>query len=179
MNIGPSFQFIANCVGWARDGDGYRLDLADGTTREATQAEVLDAARASVIVRIRAERERRQQSDGFPVTLPGLGLVRFHSDPHSRSQHAGLYAAATLALMQGGTAASPVIDPQTGQQVQWRTMGGAMVPLSVGVLLTLLQASMAREGAVHAAADAHIAAVNALETPEAVLAYDWSTGWPA
>jgi hypothetical protein len=162
-----------------REGAAYRLDFSDGTSREATQAEVLDAAKAAILPRIRAERERRQLADGFPVTLPGLGTVRFHSDAHSRSQHAGLYAAATLALMQGGTAASPVLDPQTGQQVQWRTMGGALVPLSVGVLLTLLQASMAREGAVHAAADAHIAAVEAMTDAEAVLAYDFSTGWPA
>jgi hypothetical protein len=163
-------QLVAGCVSAAGSGP-YTLTFSDGTSREATAAEVRAAALALVTERIRAERLRRQTELGFPVTLPGVGAVRFHSDSHSRSQHAGLYATAQLMLMQGATQATPIGNPQ----VQWRTMGGVMVPLTVGVLLALLQASLAHEAAVHAAADAHIAAAALLDDP---LAYDYSTGWP-
>lgn len=157
--------------GWYSSNDTVVQAIIDAYTPADQKAWAL----AQVVPAIKAERERRQVTGGFPVTLPDVGLVRFHSDAHSRSQHAGLYAAATLTLMEGGSAASPVMDPATGKQVMWRTMSGAMVPLSVGALLTLLQASMSHEGAIHAAADAHIAAATASADP---LAYDYSTGWP-
>jgi len=134
------------------------------------------AAVAIITGRIKAERLRRQTELGFPVTLTELGTVRFHSDAHSRSQHSGLYASATLTLMQGGTPATPLMDPATEQQVTWTAMSGVQVPLTVGVLLTLLQASMANEGAIHGAANAHIAAAAQAADP---LAYDFSAGWPA
>lgn len=162
------------------NGDGTAsitewLSAEPQPTPEQIAAAMLPAARASVIPRIKAERERRQQSDGFPVTLPGLGAVRFHSDPHSRSQHAGLFALANSILLQGGTPGTPIGSPQ----VQWRTIGGQAVPLTVGVVLALMQAALLREASVHAAADAHIAAVQALTDADAVLAYDFSTDWPA
>jgi hypothetical protein len=159
----------------ANDGSGDRLVSWHRPEPQPTPAEIeaarKPAALALVTERIRAERLRRQTELGFPVTLPGVGAVRFHSDSHSRSQHAGLYATAQLMLMQGATQTTPIGNPQ----VQWRTMGGVMVPLTVGVLLALLQASLAHEAAVHAAADAHIAAAALLDDP---LAYDYSTGWP-
>jgi hypothetical protein len=108
------------------------------------------------------------------VTLPGVGAVRFHSDTHSRSQHAGLFSAAIVTLIQGGSVATPI--EKDGVQMQWRTMGGAYVPLSVGVVLALMMAALGHEAAIHAAADAHIAAATAAADP---LAYDYSTGWPA
>lgn len=150
-------------------------DAALNNVRPRNAEEAHAAALAQITAQIKAERERRQLSDGFPVTLPGLGTVRFHSDAHSRSQHAGLYASATLTLMQGGTTSTPLTDPVTGQQVKWTTMSGVDVPLSVGLLLLLLQASMAREGAAHNAAKAHIAAAALLDDP---TQYDYSTGWP-
>lgn len=123
---------------------------------------------------IKAERERRQLTSGFPVTLPGVGMVRFHSDAHSRSQHAGLFSAANTMLMQGATTATPITNA-SGQQVSWKVMGGGSVPLSVGVVLALMQAALSHEAAIHAAADAHITAATASPDP---LAYDYSTGWP-
>ena len=138
---------------------------------EELEAAKHPAALFTVASKIKAERERRQLQGGFPVTLPGIGNVRFHSDTHSRSQHAGLYASAQLTLLQGGTASTPIGSPQ----VQWKTMDGTMVPLTVGVLLALLQASLTHEAAIHAAAETHIAAAALLDDP---LTYDFSTGWP-
>ena len=159
----------------AEDAGTWRITAWFSAQPQPTPAEIKaarkPAALALVTERIKAERLRRQTELGFPVALPGLGTVRFHSDAHSRSQHAGLYATAQVMLMQGATHATPIGSPQ----VQWRTMGGAVVPLTVGVLLALLQASLAHEAAVHAAADAHAAAAALLDDP---LSYDYSTGWP-
>ena len=44
-------------------------------TPEEIEAARHPAALALVTAQIKAERERRQLSDGFPVTLPGLGLA--------------------------------------------------------------------------------------------------------
>jgi hypothetical protein len=141
-------------------------------TPEEIEAARIPAALAIVIPAIKAERERRQLQGGFPVTLPGVGAVRFHSDTHSRSQHAGLFSTVNVMLMQGATQATPIGNPQ----VQWRMMGGEMVPLTVGIVLALMQAALLHEAAIHAAADAHIAAATAAADP---LAYDYSAGWPA
>lgn len=131
-------------------------------------------ALAQVVPAIKSERERRQLTGGFPVTLPGVGLVRFHSDAHSRSQHAGLFSAANTMLMQGATTATPITNA-SGQQLTWKVMDGGSVPLSVGVVLALMQAALSHEAAIHAAADAHIAAATASPDP---LAYNYSAGWP-
>lgn len=153
------------------------------STNDAVVQAIIDAysaadhtawALAQVVPAIKAERERRQLTGGFPVTLPGVGLVHFHSDAHSRSQHAGLFSAANTMLMQGATTATPITNA-SGQQVNWKVMSGGSVPLSVGVVLALMQAALSHEAAVHAAADAHIAAATASADP---LAYDYSTGWP-
>lgn len=170
-------------LGEALAAAGIAVTVTDGvlwcSDPQAAQA-IIDAfdahawALAQVVPAIKAERERRQLMGGFPVTLPGLGLVRFHSDAHSRSQHAGLFSAANTMLMQGATTATPITNA-SGQQVNWKVMGGGSVPLSVGVVLALMQAALSHEAAIHAAADAHIAA--STESPDP-LAYDYSSGWP-
>lgn len=158
------------------DGAGEFIDVWRSAQPQPTPEQIesarIPAALAVVIPAIKAERERRQLQGGFPVTLPGLGLVRFHSDTHSRSQHAGLFSTVNVMLMQGATQATAIGSPQ----VQWKTMGGPSVPLTVGVVLALMQSSLLHEAAIHAAADAHIAAATQAADP---LAYDYTGGWPA
>jgi hypothetical protein len=145
-------------------------------TPEELQAAMLPAAQAMLVERIKAERLRRQLEGGWPLALPGVGRVTFHSDEHSRSQQSGLYASMTLMLLQGATMATPVMDG--GKQLTWDTKQGLAVPVSLGVLAALLQGSMRQEGANHAASKVHIAAVRDLKSAEEVLAYDFSKGWP-
>lgn len=106
---------------------------------------------------IKWERKRRQLAGGFPVTVNGSTLW-FHSDAHSRSHHAGLFAAALLALMQGGNLSTPILKPGTQDPATWDLMSGGTMPLSVGLLLALLQGAMAHEAAIHDVAKAAIAA---------------------
>lgn len=162
---------VPGCMGAADLGDSYRLDF-DGSSRPATPEEVRAAVVADVTERIKTMRQQRQESLGFPVNLPSIGVVRFHSDAHSRSQHSGLMSTALAMLIQGATTATPIGSPQ----VEWKTMGGTKVPLSVGVVLALMQASLVWEASQHAAADAHIAALAASPDP---AAYDFGGGWPA
>lgn len=167
---------LPGVVGASPTPTGYRLDLAGGTTREATAAEVHAAALAAITDRIRDECERRQFGDGVPFTVPGIGSVRFQTDEKSRGRYALLQGFATLTLLSGGTMQTPVADPSTGQPIVWNAMGGVQVPLTVGLLVGMLQAAGARENACDATYRAHVAAAALLPDP---LAYDFSGGWPA
>lgn len=159
------------------DGDGPYIARWSLPQPQPTPAELAAAAHpaalAAVTAQIKSERQRRQTQLGFPVQT-AKGLVRFHSDQHSRSQHAGLFSAAQLTLMQGGDSATPLMSG--GAQVQWSPMTGVNVPLTVGVVLALLNGAMENENAIHQAAVAHIAAAALLEDP---LTHDFSARWPA
>jgi len=51
-----TFFNITNCVGVSDNGDGtYRVDMADGSSRQATPTEILQAAKASKLADIRAK----------------------------------------------------------------------------------------------------------------------------
>ena len=173
----PGIDMLTECV--LRD-DGAGPYIAQWNrpepqpTTEQIAAAALPAAIAQMTAIIRADCERRQFTEGVP-----FGGVRWQSDEKSRGRYAMLQGFATLALMQGATMQSPVADPSTGQTVSWNAMGGVSVPLTVGLLLGMLQAAAARENACDTRYRQHVAALSALPTAEDVLAYDYSTGWPA
>lgn len=55
-----TFFNIVNCVGVSDNGDGtYRVDMADGSSRQATTEEILDARRIAVVNQINAEASNR------------------------------------------------------------------------------------------------------------------------
>ena len=143
-------------------------------TPEQIAAAAKPAAIALMTERIRQDCERRQFTEGVP-----FGGVRWQSDEKSRGRYAMLQGFATLALMQGATMQSPVADPTTGQAVVWNAMGGVQVPLTVGLLLGMLQAAAGRENACDVRYRQHVAALADLPDADAVLGYDFSGGWPA
>jgi hypothetical protein len=57
----------------------------------------------------------------------------------------------------------------------WKTVGGAFVEMTPQLAGQIFQATAARDVALFAAAEAHIAAAALLDDP---LAYDFSAGWP-
>ena len=123
-------------------------------TVDAQAAPVLAAQRASVTEAIKAERDRRRVA-GCPV-----GAYVFHSDDTSRIQQIGL-------VMLGANIPAGL---------QWKTVGGAMAPMTPTLAQQIFAAQAARDTALFATAESHIAAVNASGDP---LAYDYSGGWPA
>ena len=147
---------VQDCIGAADLGGGtYRLDFA-ASSRAATAAEVLEAARA---VRIAAIKSKRDTVKGDGVTV---GANRFHSDADSRIQQMGL-------VMMGAS-----LPP-----VQWKTMGGTFVEMTPTLAGQIFAATAARDIAVFGHAEALIAQVNAAATPEDVAAIDIEAGWPA
>jgi len=112
------------------------------------------AALALITQRIKAERDRRKLA-GTPV-----GAHVFHSDPDSRIQQIGL-------VMMG--AALPA-------GIMWKTVGGAFVEMTPALAGQIFQATAARDVALFAAAEAHIAAAAASDDPRV---YDFTAGWPA
>jgi len=157
MTLDPIIAALAQVSGVQHvrgGGGGYELLFADGTTRSATQSEILPAAVAAVAQQIKADRDRRKAL-GTPV-----GAHTFHSDPDSRIQQIGL-------VMMG--AALPA-------GIMWKTVGGAFVEMTPPLAGQIFQATAARDVALFAAAEAHIAAAAASDDP---LAYDFTAGWPA
>lgn len=145
---------IPDCICAAVVDDSYRLDFSDGSTRLATGEEIHAAALALATQQIKADRDRRK-SLGTPV-----GAHVFHSDPDSRIQQIGL-------VMMGASL-------PTG--IMWKTVGGAFVEMTPQLAGQIFQATAARDVALFAAAEAHIAAAALLDDP---LTYDFSAGWPA
>lgn len=85
---------VQGSIGAADNGDGtYRLDLADGTSRMATVAEVLTAAKAARIDAINAECRSRL-------------LARYGPAEEQVSRAIGVYGAQEQSDMKAGIAAT-------------------------------------------------------------------------
>jgi len=121
---------------------------------------------------IKNERDRRQQTGGFPMPIGGGATAWFHSDLHSRSQQNTLISGAILTLLMGGKVADPLMSG--GSQVEWSLMDGSKLPLTVQIVFGLMAAASAQESAIHNVAKAAIAAA------EGNPAFDIaSITWPA
>lgn len=145
---------IPGCIGASENGGAITLTMSDGSTRQATAPEIKGAALALAAGRIKADRDRRKLA-GTPV-----GAHVFHSDPDSRIQQIGL-------VMMGASLPAGIM---------WKTVGGAFVEMTPTLAGQIFQATAARDVALFAAAEAHIAAAALLDDP---LTYDFSAGWPA
>lgn len=146
---------VSGCVGVSDNGDGtYRLDMQDGTSRQATVDEVLAAARAAIWERIKIERDRRIQQQGYVA-----GDKRFHGDTFSRTQQMGL-------VMLGAG-----IPPG----LQWKTMDGSFVTMTQTLAQQVFAAAAASDIALFTHAETLRAQVNASSDPESV---DITAGWP-
>ena len=149
----PRFA-IDGVIGAADNGDGtYRLDFSASDSRLATADEIRAAKIATVTDEIKADRDRRK-SLGCTV-----GPHRFHSDDASRIQQLGL-------VMMG--AAMPA-------GIKWKTMGGGFADMTPTLAAQIFQAQAARDMALFAVCEQHIAAAALADDP---LAYDYSAGWP-
>lgn len=133
------------------NGTAYFV-VSDEGSREATPEELHGAALLMVTTQIKDERDRRKFEGVY------VGANRFHSDADSRTQQIG------LVLMGANLPA-----------VQWKTMGGAFVTMTPTLAQQIFGATAARDIAIFANAEAHIAAATAAADP---LLYDFSTGWP-
>lgn len=115
---------------------------------------------------IKAHRDALRFS-GCPV-----GDKWFHNDVESRSQwermvnRAAVLADADLYLI-------------AGQPTPWKTKDGSFVVLTAGKIREVVEAFEIREAIIFTKAEQHKAALAAQPTVEAMIAYNWRTGWPA
>lgn len=135
------------------DANGYFVTFASGEEREVTQDEIRAAKFATVTEQIKADRDRRKGL-GCPV-----GAHRFHSDDASRIQQLGL-------VMMGASMPAGI---------RWKVMDGGYADMTPTLAAQIFQAQAARDMALFAVCEQHIAAAALADDP---LAYDYSAGWP-
>jgi hypothetical protein len=121
---------------------------------DAIKALTSEQIKANKWMLIKAERDRRIQSNGYKV-----GTKWFHSDTFSRTQQMGL-------VMMG--ASIPANTP-------WKTLDGTTVVMTQTLAGQIFATAAGSDIAIFAAAEAHKAAMEASADP---AAYDFSTGWP-
>lgn len=158
MNILTYFE-VPDCVGVSDSGDGtYRIDLADGSTRQATTEEVLGAKRAAVIEQINAERNRREQT-----AFPYMGSP-IDSDPVSVQRITVAQATAQMALAAG-----------VPYSVDWACADNSILTLDAMGVLGMMQALGSYGLSLHMYSRSLKAEVLASADPESI---DILTGWP-
>ena len=121
---------------------------------EATAIANRAAQREGIWTRIKAERDRRVQSNGYKV-----GTKWFHSDTFSRSQQTG--------LVMAGAAIPP--------GMQWKTMDSSFVTMTQSLAAQIFQAAMGSDMAIFSKAETLRVQVQAASDPHAV---DITSGWP-
>jgi hypothetical protein len=127
----------------------------------------IQPAQAAKWAGIKNERDQRSVAGVL------VGAYRFHSDPGSRIQQLGLKDQARDMLAAGGAYADQLV--KNGQAVQWKTMGGVFVPMTVQLAFDVVAAVGDADAKIFTAAETHRAAMLQSATP---WDYDFSAGWP-
>lgn len=147
--------------------DNAETLVGDTLTITATPKSIA-AIRAIKWGDIKARRDALMAS-GFKV-----GAHWFHSDVSSRIQHLGLKDKARDALAGGGAMTDAITI--LGQPVQWKTLGGAFVTVTVQLAHDIITAAGNLDAQAFAAGEVHRQAMEASADP---ATYDLSAGWPA
>lgn len=120
--------------------------------------------------KIKAHRDMLQESG---VQVGGYWL---HNDVKSRTQWERM-ATRTEFLLANGASESDAYEI-AGQQVNWKTMTGDKVPVTLGLIRDVVSALELREATIFQVAETHREAILVLEDVKAVASYNWNTGWP-
>lgn len=122
----------------------------------------VEAVRAEILASIKSERDRRSEA-GCQVAGNW-----FHNDLKSRTQWERMANRATTL-----EDADPYLVDS--EQVAWKTMSGAFVPLTAGLIRQVVDAFEVQEVVTFKAAEIHRTAMEASTDP---ASYDFSEGWP-
>lgn len=126
-----------------------------------TEEEVLAETVDSVVTAIKEKRDYRQQNGGVLVAIDATTSKWFHSNDSSRIQQ--------FSISVNGIEAG----------VMWKTMDGTYVEMTQDLAKAIVAATTVLDIATFGHAASMISEVEALTTAEAVLAYDYQSGWPA
>ena len=103
-----------------------------------------------------------------------VGAKWYHSDEISRTQYVGLLRMADSAVATGGTNTTTL--QCGGQDIQWKTMDGTFVKMTVKLANDVFNAVSELDFRVFGVAETHLADLECSADP---TNYDFSTGWPA
>lgn len=148
---------ISKAGHWLRQQNGVWISSNDA----AVQA-IIDSYDPLPPAREKKWREIQARRDELAAGGVTVGAHKFHSDTPSRIQQLGL-------VMMG--AAMPA-------GLNWKTMSGAFVTMTPTLAGQIFQATAGSDAAIFGAAEAHKAAVYALESTALIEAYDHMSGWP-
>lgn len=115
----------------------------------------ISGVKAAVWEKIKAERDRRTTTGGYPAAGKW-----FHSDTFSRTQQLGLV----------------LLGANIPDGLRWKTMDGTFVDMTPDLAAQIFAAAGTHDDLTFQAAEIHKAAMEASADP---AAYDFSTGWPA
>lgn len=149
-----------------RDWREYQEWLAAGNTPDPAQS--ANEAKATKWDAIKAKRDA-VSGGGVKV-----GTKWYHSDESSRAKYLGLVRIADAAVAAGGAASATL--QYGGQDIQWKTMDGTFIKMTVQRANDVFAAVSGLDFAAFAVAETHKTAMEASADP---AAYDFSGGWPA
>ena len=129
-----------------------------------TAAEALATAQDQVWAAIKAKRDGLKFDGGVKVAVDGVDKW-FYVTVDARTQYANLAATFTR---------NPTLTIEG-----WRTMDGSFVTMDAALLGDIQDNCAIQESTIFAVGVTHETAMMALTTAADVLAYDFSTGWPA
>lgn len=103
-----------------------------------------------------------------------VGTKWYHTDETSRAKYLGLVRMADAAVAAGGAETATL--QYGGQDIQWKTMDGTFIKMTVQRANDVFNAVSGLDFAAFGAAETHKAAMEASADP---ASYDFSAGWPA
>jgi len=118
----------------------------------------LDEVKAAKTAAIRKHRDALTEDH---ISIDGN---HYHSDPKSRIQQMGLAKLAAADNLPSG--------------LHWMTKNNGPVLMTPAIAAQFEPTTLAHDVALFAAAQAHIDAVEALDSAQEVLDYDFAAGWP-
>lgn len=139
---------------WALGQQGEMMVRNGTVVPYAPPAQDLAQIKAAKWTAIKTERDRRAEQGGYQVSEKW-----FHADQKSRSQQQGLV----------------LLGAKIPPNLQWKTMDGSFVTMTQQFACLVLEAAVASDQTIFAAAEIHKVAMEASPDP---LAYDFSDGWP-
>jgi len=107
----------------------------------------------------------RQHRDALTEDHISIDGNHYHSDPKSRIQQMGLAKLAANDAIPAG--------------LQWMTKNNGPVLMTSAIALQFEPVTLAHDVALFSAAQVHIDAVEALDSTQEVLDYDFAAGWPS
>lgn len=113
--------------------------------------------------------------EGFSVAI-GNETKWFKSDLFSKSQLVSRERIASGLLSQGKTEDFVMTD-ELGP-IEWKTMDGSYVPLTIGLAIAALAASVNMEYRIFNASKAHLARIEVLTDAKSAESYDVTADWP-